>query len=243
MTALDRVAGVERPSHLWLRAAAMLFALVLGVQCVWLLLAELIRPGIKELPADVASAAAAAKQRTPAYWAAFVGAFRGDLWAEYAFTHADLLWAENRASVTADRAGSLQLARSSLDRALDDGPHQSSAWLLLAGLASRFPAAEFDAAEPLKMSYYTGPSERRAVALRLRIAVSSDKFNDAELRDLVSRDVRLLLGWKQKSAIAEAYDVASPAGKSFIERTLRDLDPSAFDSLRAGATRNRSLPD
>ena len=62
------------------------------------------------------------------------------------------------------------------------------------------------------------------------------------MREFVGRDIRLLLAWKQKSAIVEAYNAASPAGRSFIEQSIRDVDPSAVDSLRTGAQK-QSLPD
>ena len=107
---------------------------------------------------------------------------------------------------------------TSLDHALDDSPHLSSAWLLLAGLASRFPSLGLDATELLKVSYYTGPSEQDLVPLRLRIAVHSDDFSDVEIRQFVSRDIHYLLSRKQTSAIAEAYNTASPLQKALSNR-------------------------
>jgi hypothetical protein len=232
----------SKPSQAAFRLTTMLFAVLLGVQCVWLLLAELARPDINGLPANAAFAAAAAKQRDAASWAASIGAIRGDLWAKSAFTYADLLWAEQAPSANTDLTKTLARARVSLDHALDDGPHQSSAWLLLAGLALRFPSLGLDPMEPLKMSYYTGPSEQQLVPLRLRIAVHSDRLSDIEIRQFVGRDLRLLLARNQKSAIAEAYNAASPAGRSFIEQAVGDVDPSARDSLRTGAQK-QPLPD
>jgi hypothetical protein len=41
----------------------LLFAILLGAQCLCFVLAELARPSIDQLPTDMASAAAAAKQR------------------------------------------------------------------------------------------------------------------------------------------------------------------------------------
>jgi hypothetical protein len=95
------------------------------------------------------------------------------------------------------------------------------------------------------MSYYTGPSEQHLVPLRLRIAVHSDRLSDIEIRQFVGRDLRLLLARNQKSAIAEAYYAASPAGRSFIEQAVGDVDPSARDSLRTGAQKpqKQSFPD
>jgi hypothetical protein len=230
---LDREASIDGSPHNVFRLTALLFAILLGVQCLWLVLAELVRPSVRQLPIDLASAAAAATQRDAASRAASIGAIRSDLWAEAAFTYADLLWGEtNEAIANANPASTLPRVRATLTRALNDGPHQSSAWLLLAGLSLRFPSLGFDVLETLKMSYYTGPSEHALVPLRLRIAAQLDGSKDIEMRQFISRDLRMLLARNQKSAIAEAYNVASPSGKRFIESTIKDIDPMALDALQ-----------
>jgi hypothetical protein len=228
MTMLDRAIGIDEPPPIWFRLTALLFAVLLGAQCLWLVLAELARPSINQLPTNMTYAAAAAKQRDAAFRAATLGAIRSDLWAEAAFTYADLLWGEKSETIA---PASLR-ARATLIRALDDGPHQSSAWLLLAGLSLRFLDPGFDALELLKMSYYTGSSDRALVPLRLRIAVQLDGSEDVEMRQFISRDLRMLLAQNRKSAIAEAYNVALPSGKRLIESTIKDIDPSALDSLQ-----------
>jgi hypothetical protein len=229
--------------HIVFRLTALLFAILLGAQCLWLVLAELARPSIDQLPTDMASAAAAAEQRDTALRAASIGAIRSDLWAEAAFTYADLLWGEKKEAIAnAHPAATLLRARATLNHALNDGPHQSSAWLLLAELNLRFPSPGLDALEPLKMSYFTGPSEQPLVSPRLHIAVQLDGSNDIEMRQFISRDLRMLLAQNRKSAIAEAYNVASPADKRFIESTIRDIDPSAFDTLQT-AKRKQLPPD
>jgi hypothetical protein len=227
----DVVRPMNAPSHIIFRRATLSFAILLGVQCVWLLLPELLRTGIDRLPTDPASAAVAASQRGDAARAASIGIIRGDFWAESAFTYADLLWSDS--GTNADLTGALQHVRASLDRALNDAPHQSGAWLLLAALASRYPSFNSNATEALKMSYYTGPSEQDLMPLRLRIAMNSGVFTDSEIREFIARDLRLFLAQKQKSAITAAYNAASPAGKQFIEQTIDDIDPSALDSVRA----------
>jgi hypothetical protein len=240
---LDREASIVASPHNVFRLTALLFAILLGAQCLWLVPAELVRPSISHLPIDMASAATAATQRDAASRAASIGAIRSDLWAEAAFTYADLLWGEtNEAIANANPASTLQRARATLTRALNDGPHQSSVWLLLAGLSLRFPSLGFDFLETLKMSYYTGPSEQALVPLRLRIAAQLDGSKDIEMRQFVSRDLRMLLAWNQKTAIAEAYNVASPSEKRFIESTIKDIDPTALDSLKT-AKQRRPLAD
>jgi len=199
--------AMNQASHRAFRLSTLLFAVVLGFQSAWLLLAEF--------------------SRVKAKWAAEIGAIRGDLWAQSAFTYADLM--------QGDAGGDARLAQalSSLDRALVYAPLQSSAWLMLAALASRYQLPGVDAKEAVKMSYYTGPSELDLMPLRLRIATHSDAFSDIELRDSISREVRLLITHKEKSAIIAAYSAAPSAGRQFIEQTVREIDPSTVESLRA----------
>ena len=217
---------MNEPSHLAIRLATSGFAVLLVVQCVWLLLAELSRPGIHRLPTDAASAAAARNKRIDATRAAMIGAIRGDLWGESAFTYADLMWDDG------NNGANLVQARSSLYNALTAAPHQSSIWLLMAGLASRHRVPGIDVKQALKMSYYTGPSELKLMPLRLLIAVRADPFSDIELRDFISREVRVLFTHQQKSAVVAAYNAASPAGRQFMEKTIAEIDPFAVESLR-----------
>ena len=229
-------------SHIAFRLTTLLFAVLLCIQCVWLLLAEFSRPGIARLPTDTSAAAAAAQQRDAAIWTASIGVIRGDLWAESAFTYTDLIVGERRGSRTADTTPALVRARAILNRAVGLAPTQSGAWLLLAALAARDPSPGFNATEALKMSYYTGPSEQELMPLRLRIATYSDVLTDTELRQFATRDLRLFLTRHERSAIAEAYNAASPPGKRFIEKTVGEIDPSALVLLKAGAQKE-SLPN
>jgi hypothetical protein len=225
------------------RRALLLLAIVLGTQCVWLLLPALLSAAPQQLPTDPAAAAAAAQERQAAARAASIGIIRGDLWAASAFTYADLLWgdvdteASPRRAVQSSHANfdALQRARVSLNHALSDAPLQSGAWLLLAALASHYRSFDSDATEDLKMSYFTGPSDQDLMALRLRIAAHFSVFTDTEIRDFVGRDLRSFLARNKKPAIVDAYNAASPAGKQFIEQTMRDIDPSSLGLLRAGA--------
>ena len=222
---------MNRPSHLGFRLMTALFAMLLSVQCVWLLLAEFFRPGISQLPTDAASAAAAYKERSNAHRAAMIGVIRGDLWAESAFTYSDLIWND-----VDERGGAdLAQAQSSVSHALAAAPYQSGLWLLLAGLTLRYQLPSINVKEALRMSYYTGPSELELMPLRLSIAVRSNAFSDFEIRDSISREVRLLFTHQQKSAIIAAYDAAPSLGRQLIEQTIREIDPSAVESLRARA--------
>ena len=62
---------MNQASHKAFRLSTMLFAVVLGLQCAWLLLPELL--GVDDK------------------WAAEIGVIRGDLWEKLAFTYADLM--------------------------------------------------------------------------------------------------------------------------------------------------------
>lgn len=233
--------GLDRRSPWVFRLCAMVCAALLGLQCVWLLLPELVRPNIDQLPTNATAASAAAKHHDAAIWAALVGRIRGDLWAEAAFTQADLLW-RNDAKGDADLSAALQRARISLDRALSNAPHSSGAWLMLAGLASRLNFSSGNAIELLKLSYYTGPSEQELLLLRLQIAVQLESFSDIEMRQLIARDIRLLLAQKQDAIIAKIYGAASANAKAFLEQTIREIDPSAVDKSRAGEQKPLQLP-
>jgi hypothetical protein len=211
------------------RIAIVLFAIVLGAQSVWLLSAEFLRPKIDRLPIDPASIEAAANQRHAASVAASIGFIRGDLWADAAFAYSDLL--STRAPPDNNLRDALKSARAYLLNALKDAPHDSGAWLLLAELSSRYPSADLNMIAALKMSYYTGPSDKRLIPIRLTTAVRSDFSNDFEMRQFVTRDLRILLSQQQKSVLIAAYNAASAAGKAFIKHAIGEIDQSALTWL------------
>ena len=231
---------MQASTHAKFRITILFFTALLGLQSIWLTLAELSRAGVDRLPTDLSAAAAAAGRHDRAARAAEIGAIRGELWAQSAFTYADLLLGGHEE--TSDVEQKLTRARVSLERALKDAPAQSGAWLLRAGLGQRYPYLGFDTIESLKMSYYTGPSEQDLIPLRLRLTALSNAIGDVEIREFVGRDLRLLVVRKQQSAIAEAYNAASPPVKRFIEQTLGDIDRPTVESLRRGAQKQH-LPD
>jgi hypothetical protein len=218
------------PSHSAFRLATLVLAALLGVQCVWLLLTELSRPGIDRLSTDAQTATDSARQRNDAIWTARIGAIRGELWAESALTYADLLWAGP--AIDPARTTALEQARAELDKALGYAPHLADAWLLLAGLEERYPPHKSDPAEALKMSYYTGPTKRPLIALRLLVATRLDALDDIEIQQFIRRDLRFIFAQQQKSVVAEAYAGGSPAGKRFIEQAVGEIDPAYLESLR-----------
>jgi hypothetical protein len=50
--------------------------------------------------------------------------------------------------------------------------------------------------------------------------VQSQSSNDIELGDFIARDLRALLSHQQKTAVVDAYNVASAPEKQFIEQTI-----------------------
>jgi hypothetical protein len=239
----ERIARVSEPSYIAFRLTVLLCAVLLGAQCVWLLLTELSRPGVDHLPTTAVTAIAAAQERDAALWAARLGAIRGDLWAHSAFTYADLLFDQSSAATTNPNLTSTAAeARLSIDQALNNAPHQSSVWLLLAGIALRHHLGNADATEALKMAYYTGPNEQTLMPLRLQIATRADRFDDVQIRDFISRELRLLLRQNHRAAITDAHNTASAAGRRLIQQTVAEGDPSFANTLVSGSSSPHSSP-
>jgi hypothetical protein len=215
------------------RLGATLGAVLLAVQCVWLLLPELIRPNIIQVPTSASAASAAAKHQSAAAWAAWVARIRGDLWTQSAFTQANLLLQSN-AKTDANLLAAWQRTHRTLDDALADAPHASGAWLMLAALTSHFmPAARGDAIEALKLAYFTGPSEQELMPLRLEIAIRLESFDDSDMRPLIGRDIRLLLTQKHEATVGRIYNAASVKAKGFMDQAIGDVDPSAAEKMRS----------
>jgi hypothetical protein len=222
---------MNQPSFTRFRLATFFLAAVLGTQSIWLLLTEFSRSGGDYLPTNQRNADFAGLRRNDATWTAWIGAIRGDLWAQAAYAYSDLLWIN--ATDSPARNPQLDEARRRLDQAVRYAPLQSGAWLLLAGLGSRYHLSKLDPAEALKMSYYTGPSELPLVPLRSLVVAQLPAIDD-ELQIFAKRDLRLLVARQDKPAITKDYQSASPAGKQFIELVLGELDPTLGKSLHLG---------
>jgi hypothetical protein len=79
-------------SLIMFRIAMLLLASALAAFSIWILLPEASRSGVHRLPTNAEAATAAAAVRARAGRAARLGAIRGDLWAEFAFTYAAPIW-------------------------------------------------------------------------------------------------------------------------------------------------------
>lgn len=220
-------------SSLPVRRVVLLYGVVLGVVSLWIVLAELSRSGVTALPASRELAATAASHRSDALWAARVGLVRGDLWAESAFTYANMEWADNANPETRV----FEQANASATRALSLMPGNSAVWLLLADLASRYGWQTPNPIETIKMSYYTGPHEEALEPLRLVVSARLNVSVDPELERLFQRDIETILTSRPglKPAVLSAYAQATPQGRHIIEDTAGRVDPTFAQALRSGS--------
>jgi hypothetical protein len=217
----------------YFRASLLFGGLILAFASLWLFSAELFRPTIAPLPSNRESAERAAAHRNAALLAARVGWLRGDLWAEAAFTYANLEWSS---SGNAD-AVLLQQAKANLTRAVSLLPADSSVWLLLGGLASRYHWQSPNAIEALKMSYYTGPEERDLIPLRITLSARLDVGADPELDRLFRQELETVFKSEPnfRAGVVTAYRGGTPQGRLLIEDVAQRYDQSLAQSLLGGA--------
>jgi hypothetical protein len=208
-----------------------IFGLLLGAISLWIILPELSSPNITTLPVSPEQAAAAASRRGEALWAARAALVRGDLWAESAFTYADLEWAGS----TQGDEQSLDQATASAIKAVSLKPGTSAVWLMLADLSSRYRWQAPSPTECLKMSYYTGPHEDRLIPLRLMIiAARLDLSADADLADLFRRELETAIMDRTalRPAVVAAYQQATPQAQHMIEEVATRADQAFSQTLR-----------
>jgi hypothetical protein len=205
------------------RAAMTGFAAVLAFTAGWIIAAEIARP-----PAGASAPARLAGAAT----AAHIGMIRGDLWAEAALAHADLLRGDRKVGREA-----LEQARAATEGALHHAPHDARLWLLLASIHSRLDPAGGRAAAAFRMSYYTGPHEIDLVPARLTALASSRALADSDLQQLARAEIKSALVHRPelKPAILAAHREALPAGKQFLETVLGEEDPALLATLRSSA--------
>lgn len=162
--------------------------------------------------------------------AASLALVRGKLWGNSALASAALMENDPAAS-----SGSVSI-RERLVRALVYAPYQPEIWLKLAQLADQFKWTRYDAMALLKMVYYTGAGDIDLVPLRTKLALRlDDVVADVELRDLVTRDVELILRHRPEltPALVEAYKSATPAGRALADSVVARLQPGFLGTLRS----------
>jgi hypothetical protein len=214
----------------WLRVALTLFGVFLSAQAAWILLAERHRLNHIRLPVDGKTATMAFAEQDKIKQAASLAVVRGDLWAESAFTYGSQLWLDAGDQLNTE-------ALKTLTRALRYSPHRGDVWLMFAALADQYKWSGYQPSLLLKMSYYTAPNELALFPLRLNVSLhAKGMIDDAELQDMVRRDISVILTRAPalKPALVAAYRSALPQGKVFAERVISEIDPGYLGVVRAG---------
>ena len=219
-----------------LRLALLVLGIVLGLSGLWMLLPELLRPTPIGLAFDRAGTEAAAARRTSAVLAAEIGAIRGDLWAEAAFTGARFMTTDRSTIRDWSNSGPLAWTRANAETALALAPVNGAAWLFLARLPAGSPEAESRVGILLEMSYFTAPFALDLAPWRIERAATSSALADRDLQAFVKSDIRGILdrGPEYRPAIFAAYRNAWPQNQLIFESLVADADPAVAQLLRSG---------
>lgn len=218
-----------------LRIGLLAFASILAAQAIWIILAEYYHQHRIHLPADPQASRIASHEHENARRAAVLAVIRGDLWAESAFTHSDLLWKEPATASEATENASKE-SRMDIEYALRYSPHRGDVWLMLAAMADRYNWQEYQPNSLLKMSYFTAPSDLSLFPLRIKVSLRPNAIQDPEIQDMIKRDIRVVVtkSPELKPALATAYRTSSVEGKAFLDRTISEIDPVYLAVIRAG---------
>ncbi len=240
LTVLGIVLGlVPSPAPMRLCAALLVFGIVLGLSGIWMLLPELVRPKAIGLSFDRNGAEAAEARQTRAVLAAEIGAIRGDLWAEAAFTGARFMWTDRLAIRDWTSSGQVARARASAETALALAPVNGAAWLFLAKLPAGSPEGENQIAALLEMSYFTAPGDLALAPWRLERAATSSALADKDIQAFVKSDIRGILDRRPefRQAIIAAYRNAWPRNQPIFESLVAGADLAAAQLLRSGQSK------
>jgi hypothetical protein len=222
------------PDKRWLRIALTLFSALLSAQAAWVLLAERYR--LNHIPFDGTVATIAFAEQDKIKHAASLAVVRGDLWAESAFAYGRQLWMDQATDMDAGDQLNTEALRT-LTRALRYSPHRGDVWLMFAALADKYKWSGYQPTLLLKMSYYTAPNKLALFPLRMNVSLrAKGAIDDAELQDMVRRDISVILTRAPalKPALVAAYRSALPQGKVFAERVISEIDPGYLGVVRAG---------
>jgi hypothetical protein len=225
MNATRKEGGVSRLRTI--RLACFTFALFLMVQACWILIPNFYSS--RGSPGAKISAEGAAARSENLDKAASIALVRGDLWGKSALARAALM--ENN---TAESSGSVGI-RDHLVRALIYAPYQPKIWLRFAELADELKWIRYNTSSLLKMVYYTGVSETDLVSQRINLGLRlNDAVGDLELRDMIKRDVELILRRRPELTpdLVKAYKSATPAGRGLMDSVIARLEPGLLSTLR-----------
>lgn len=221
-------------SPISIRIYAGAFAIVLGLQSVWLLAAEITRPALPFFPVNGAEAKTTAKHYSEAAAAARIGWPRGGLWVDYAVVANAVLLGDIEDGVIPSANRQSKGAYSITETAAALAPSDARAWLLLASADTQSPSKDGKALAQLKMSYYTSPYSEHLFPLRIQIVARSAAPFDDELRSFIEYELGVIIRHKPglKRSIASAFRIASPAGRHFLETSIGTLDPNFLTELQ-----------
>jgi hypothetical protein len=218
----------------WLRVALASFGVFLSMQAAWILLAERHQLNHIGLPVEGKTATIAFAEQDKIKQAASLAVVRGDLWAESAFAYGSQLWIDR--AMLPDAGDQLNTeAPKTFTRALRYSPHRGDVWLMFAALADQYKWSGYQPGLLLKMSYYTAPNELALLPLRLSVSLhAKGVIDDAELQDMVRRDISVILTRAPalKPALVAAYRSALPQSKVFAERVISEIDPGYLGVAR-----------
>jgi hypothetical protein len=218
-----------------IRIGLLAFASILAMQAIWIIPAEYYHQHRIPLPTDPEASNIASQEQENANQAAALAMFRGDLWAESAFTHSDLLWKEP-ATVSAANENVRKETQIDIEYALRYAPSRGDVWLMLAAMADRYNWRNYQPNSLLKMSYFTAPSDLSLFPLRIKVSLRANAIQDPDIQDMIRHDIRVVVTKlpKLKPALATAYRSSSVEGKAFLDRTISEIDPAYLAVMRTG---------
>ena len=164
--------------------------------------------------------------------AAHIGRIRGDLWAAAAVTEAaPLLFAPAGDRPSGASQAKIESAENAAVHAARLSPHDSRVWLVLADLRSAEAPPAPNAADALKLSYYTGPNEFALAPVRLSVAARVAA--DDELQEQIQSEIQRVILKRPdlKGAIAAAYKAALPRSREIFEAALLNADPDFLATI------------
>jgi hypothetical protein len=208
------------------RSFLVIFSAFTLIQGIWILSAELLRPGLGS-----ERSAADRGPQTRAKIAATIGLVRGDLWAEDALIQSGFDTSSGNLVLTG-ATSETSAARAAADRALSSAPLQAQMWLLLAASASSSGTDNVGAAA-LDMAYLTAPQSAALIPSRLLIAARSSALADQSVQDFVRMDADYIFTKAPalKSAFVAAYSASLPENRPFLEQVAKASGQSILPTL------------
>lgn len=214
----------------WPRVALVVLGITLNMQALWMIFPEWSLGGQFSLSSAVSTAAAWPNGISKPV---SVAAARDGSWIPRS--------SGNSAQAADDPKADIPVTLNAFAHALRSSPLRGDLWLMLATAPKRNSSRSSTAAM-LKMSYYTAPNDWDLLPLRLSVALAADAVvRDAEFRDLIKRDVSLLVTLQPalRPALVTAYRLASADGRTYLEDLIAEQDPAYLDQVRASRQGSR----